>query len=160
VAAGIMGLGAGARALRQLAVRRCARDAGAGERDRGAAGVVRVSENRRLAVARHGFAGSGAGAARSERADDQGRPGADALRSERRRIGVAILDSGIDGLYQFDVQYPSRTVQNLKILANGRDLVCFANLPCPGSIYVENLANSETSSDTARTCRGSPRERR
>jgi len=62
-----------------------------------------------------------------------------------RGVGVAILDSGIDGFYQLDVQYPSRTVQNLKVIANGRDLVCFKNVPCAGSIYVENLANSETS---------------
>src|SRR5207247_11030397 len=32
-----------------------------------------------------------------------------------RGIGVAILDSGIDGLYPVDVQYPSRTIQNLKL---------------------------------------------
>src|SRR2546425_12145492 len=62
-----------------------------------------------------------------------------------RGIGVAILDSGIDGLYQVDVQYPSRTIQNLKVLVNQKDVICFRTLPCAGSIYVENLPNSETS---------------
>src|SRR5436190_21992918 len=59
-----------------------------------------------------------------------------------RGIGIAILDSGIDGLYQVDVQYPSRTIQNLKVLVNQKDVICFRTLPCVGSIYVENLPNS------------------
>ena len=108
-------------------------------------GVVRVSDNRRLAWLGMGAPGSVLALL------DESVPTikADQARARYgvsgRGIGVVILDSGIDGLYQHDVQYPSRTVQNLKILANGRDLVCFENLPCPGSIYVENLANSETS---------------
>src|SRR6266487_5097158 len=35
--------------------------------------------------------------------------------------------------------------QYRKSLAKGRELECFETLLCPGSIYVENLANSETS---------------
>ncbi|MGH7672367.1 MAG: S8 family serine peptidase, partial [Gemmatimonadales bacterium] len=62
-----------------------------------------------------------------------------------RGIGVAILDSGIDGVYQQDVRFPERTVQNLKVVANQRDIVCFKGVPCAGSIYVEDLGNSETS---------------
>lgn len=62
-----------------------------------------------------------------------------------RGIGVAILDSGIDGLYHQDVRFPERTVQNLKILINHEDVFCLENQPCAGSIYVEDLANSETS---------------
>jgi serine protease AprX len=145
VAASIMGLGAGARALRQLPfVGALATPVQVNAIAR-LAGVVRVSENRRLS-----WLGMGSPATVLALLD-QSVPTikADQARAvygvSGRGIGVAILDSGIDGLYQYDVQYPSRTVQNLKILANGRDLVCFANLPCPGSIYVENLANSETS---------------
>ncbi len=144
VAGRIMDLGAGARALRQLPFVGALGSPAQIGAIAALPGVTRVSENRQLtwltvrispllalldesvptikadqARARFGVSGRG--------------------------IGVAILDSGIDGFYQLDVQYPSRTVQNLKVIANGRDLVCFKKLPCPGSIYIENLANSETS---------------
>ncbi|HEY3279119.1 MAG TPA: S8 family serine peptidase [Gemmatimonadales bacterium] len=141
----IMHLGAGARALTQLPFVGALATPAQVNAIAVLPGVVRVSENRRLA-----WLGSGAPGAVLALLD-QSVPTikADQARTRYgvsgRGIGVAILDSGIDGLYQHDVQYPSRTVQNLKILANGRDLVCFENLPCPGSIYVENLANSETS---------------
>jgi serine protease AprX len=62
-----------------------------------------------------------------------------------RGVGVVILDSGVDGAYQQDVQYPSRTMQNLKVIASQRDLICFAGRPCAGAIYVEDLPNSESS---------------
>jgi len=140
----IMSLGAGARALKQLPFVGALATATQASAIAALPGVVRVSENRRLQWLATGPSPILA-------LLDQSVPTikADQARARfgvsGRGIGVVILDSGIDGLYQYDVQYPSRTVQNLKILANGRDLVCFANLPCPGSIYVENLANSETS---------------
>src|SRR5881628_247517 len=40
-------------------------------------------------------------------------------------IGIAILDSGIDGLYNPDLHYPDKTVQNVKVLFNLRDLFTF-----------------------------------
>ena len=141
----VMALGAGARALRQLPFVGALATPTQVNAIAALAGVVRVSENRRLA-----WLGMGSRPALLALLD-QSVPTikADQARARYgvsgRGIGVVILDSGIDGLYQHDVQYPSRTVQNLKIIANGRDLVCFENLPCPGSIYLENLANSETS---------------
>jgi serine protease AprX len=65
-------------------------------------------------------------------------------------IGVAILDSGIDGAYNADVAYPQYTVQNVKVLYNQDDLFTFkGNAPKPikkgATLVVENLANSETS---------------
>src|SRR6266700_1534895 len=65
-------------------------------------------------------------------------------------IGVAILDSGIDGAYNADVAYPQYTVQNVKVLLNTNDLFTFGkDAPKPirtgASLVVENLPNSETS---------------
>jgi len=145
LAAGIMGLGGGARALRQLPFVGALATPAQVNAIAVLPGVARVSENRQLT-----WLGMSSPASVLALLD-QSVPTikADQARAvygvSGRGIGVAILDSGIDGLYQYDVQYPSRTVQNLKVIANGRDLVCFQNLPCPGSIYVENLANSETS---------------
>ena len=145
LASRIMALGAGARALRQLPFVGALATPAQVNAIATLPGVVRVSENKRLA-----WLGMGSRPALLALLD-QSVPTikADQARARYgvsgRGVGVAILDSGIDGLYQFDVQYPSRTVQNLKVLANGADLVCFSNLPCPGSIYLENLANSETS---------------
>lgn len=139
----IMALGAGARALRELPFVGALATPSQVNAIAALGGVVRVSENRQLRWLELPRSGTFL--------LDQSVPTikADQARTRfgvtGRGIGVAILDSGIDGVYQFDVQYPSRTVQNLKVLANGRDLVCFQNLPCAGSIYVENLANSETS---------------
>lgn len=70
-----------------------------------------------------------------------------------RGVGIAILDSGIDGLYNPDVTYPTKTVQNVKAIADLRDLFTFANRPeeIPGpiaqgaAIFIEDLPNSETS---------------
>jgi serine protease AprX len=140
----IMDLGAGARALRQLPFVGALATAAQVNTIAALPGVVRVSDNRPLRWL--SLTPSPALALL-----DQSVPTikADQARVQfgvtGRGIGVAILDSGIDGVYQHDVQYPSRTVQNLKIIANGRDLVCFKGAPCPGSIYVENLANSESS---------------
>src|SRR5258705_8159158 len=65
-------------------------------------------------------------------------------------IGVAILDSGIDGLYNPDLAYPQHTIQNVKVLYNQNDLFTFGkDAPKPirkgATLVVENLSNSETS---------------
>src|SRR5205814_5726561 len=65
-------------------------------------------------------------------------------------IGVAILDSGIDGAYNADVAYPQYTVQNVKVLANTNDLFTFGKdapklIRKGATLVVENLPNSETS---------------
>src|SRR5258705_1170827 len=65
-------------------------------------------------------------------------------------IGIAILDSGIDGLYNPDLTYPTHTVQNIKVLVNVNDLFTFGkDAPKPirkgPTVFEENLPNSETS---------------
>ncbi len=64
-------------------------------------------------------------------------------------VGIAILDSGIDGLYNPDLHYPDKTVQNIKVLFNLTDLFTFkGSLKKPAkaaTLFVENLPNSETS---------------
>ncbi|MGH7529210.1 MAG: S8 family serine peptidase [Gemmatimonadales bacterium] len=65
-------------------------------------------------------------------------------------MGIAILDSGIDGLYNPDVKFPEFTVQNIKIAFNQRDVFTFrGNAPKPikkgAELFVEDLPNSETS---------------
>ncbi|HYT72925.1 MAG TPA: S8 family serine peptidase [Gemmatimonadales bacterium] len=65
-------------------------------------------------------------------------------------VGIAILDSGIDGLYNPDLHYPDKTVQNVKILFNLRDVVTFSGsinktIKQGAELFVENLPNSETS---------------
>ncbi len=64
-------------------------------------------------------------------------------------VGIAILDSGIDGLYNPDLHYPDKTVQNIKVLVNLTDLFTFkGSLKKPAkaaNLFVENLPNSETS---------------
>ena len=65
-------------------------------------------------------------------------------------VGIAILDSGIDGLYNADVHYPDKTVQNVKVIFNLSDVVTFkGSAPKPlkqgVDIFAENLPNSETS---------------
>jgi serine protease AprX len=145
LAGGIMNLGAGARALRQLPFVGALATPAQVNAIAGLPGVVRVSENRRLAWLEMGSPAPLLALLDESVATIKADQARTRFGVSGRGIGVAILDSGIDGLYQFDVQYPSRTVQNLKVVANGRDLVCFKNVPCPGSIYVENLANSESS---------------
>ena len=61
-------------------------------------------------------------------------------------VGIAIMDSGIDGLNS-DVAYPGKTVQNVKFAASLRDLVTLG-VALPGGadeLFVENLPNTETS---------------
>src|SRR6267142_2507112 len=64
-------------------------------------------------------------------------------------VGIAILDSGIDGLYNPDLHYPDKTVQNIKVIVNLTDLFTFkGSLKKPAkaaTLFVENLPNSETS---------------
>lgn len=65
-----------------------------------------------------------------------------------RGIGVAILDSGIDGLYNPGLAYPAKTVKNVKYVVNVADLVTFSDdAPAKpaGALFVDNVANSETS---------------
>ena len=107
-------------------------------------GVVRITENRQL---RYFGAAPTSVLAMLDRSvptikADQARA---TFGVSGRGIGVVILDSGIDGLYQPDVRYPARTVQNLKVLVNQADVMCVTGVPCAPSIYVENLPISETS---------------
>ena len=62
-------------------------------------------------------------------------------------VGVAILDSGVDGLYNPGLAYPTKTVHNVKYAVAMRDLVTFdASEPAPGGeLFVANVPNSETS---------------
>jgi serine protease AprX len=61
-------------------------------------------------------------------------------------VGVAILDSGIDGLNPA-LAYPGKTVANVKVLTSVKDLVTFGDDPTTpkiaGALVVENLPNSE-----------------
>lgn len=66
-------------------------------------------------------------------------------------VGIAILDSGIDGLYNPDVAYPQHTIQNIKVIFNQNDVFTFGkDVPrqirkAGVALFVENLPNSETS---------------
>lgn len=64
-------------------------------------------------------------------------------------IGVAILDSGVDGTRP-DLQYGTKTIANVKYVANVRDIYYFQGninktIKKGASIFVENVPNSETS---------------
>ncbi|HEU0052843.1 MAG TPA: S8 family serine peptidase [Longimicrobium sp.] len=61
-------------------------------------------------------------------------------------VGIAILDSGIDGLYNADLRHPTRTVANLKIVAGMKDLALFGpgQPAIGGDLWLENLPTSET----------------
>lgn len=63
-------------------------------------------------------------------------------------VGVAILDSGVDGAYNPDLKHPTRTVQNVKIAVDAGDIVTLGDgLPSTaGALFVENVGTSETSS--------------
>ncbi len=62
-------------------------------------------------------------------------------------VGIAILDSGIDGLYHPGVAYPGRTVQNVKLAAGMDDLGVFdGSTPAVGGdLFVENVGDTDTS---------------
>jgi serine protease AprX len=64
-------------------------------------------------------------------------------------VGVAILDSGVDGLYHPGLAFPAKTVQNVKFAGSIKDLVTFgdgAPAQPAASLFVENVATSETTS--------------
>jgi serine protease AprX len=63
-------------------------------------------------------------------------------------VGIAILDSGIDGAYNPDLQYPARTVQNVKFIADPTGVVSLdaSAAPLASALYLENVPTSETSS--------------
>lgn len=64
-------------------------------------------------------------------------------------VGIAILDSGVDGAYNPDLKHPTRTVQNVKILADAGDILPVAGESLPmlaGALYLENVGTSETTS--------------
>src|SRR5437879_4450631 len=59
-------------------------------------------------------------------------------------VGIAILDSGIDGLYNPDLAYPTKTVQNVKVVANLADVFTDSTgqaIPQAADLWVENLPN-------------------
>jgi serine protease AprX len=62
-------------------------------------------------------------------------------------VGIAILDSGIDGLHSTDVKYPERTVANLKMTLGMKDLALFepGQPAIAGDLWVANVPNSESS---------------
>jgi serine protease AprX len=62
-------------------------------------------------------------------------------------VGVAILDSGVDGLYSPGLQYPSKTIANVKYIGDLGDIVDPGEgLPkTGGALFVENVPTSETS---------------
>ena len=62
-------------------------------------------------------------------------------------VGIAILDSGVDGLYNPGLAYGTKTVHNVKYAVAMRDLVTFdPTEPAPGGeLFVANLPNTETS---------------
>jgi serine protease AprX len=64
-----------------------------------------------------------------------------------RGVGIAILDSGVDGLYNAGLQYGTKTVHNVKYIADAADIVTLdPTLPAPGgALFVANLPTSETS---------------
>lgn len=64
-------------------------------------------------------------------------------------VGIAILDSGIDGAHP-DVAYPSKTVQNVKYVANVRDMFYFegktnGTIKKGAALFAEDVLNSESS---------------
>jgi serine protease AprX len=62
-------------------------------------------------------------------------------------VGIAILDSGVDGLYSPGLQYPAKTTANVKFIGDLGDIVTLGEgLPATGgALFVENVPNSETS---------------
>ena len=60
-------------------------------------------------------------------------------------VGVAIIDSGVDGLWNPDLKYPEHTVQNVKVVANVNELVTFGEgVPAVAAdLLVENVPNTD-----------------
>jgi serine protease AprX len=81
----------------------------------------------------------GVGSIRADEVHDMGVTGAG--------VGIAILDSGIDGLHP-DLTYPTKTVANVKYVADLHEWVSFSGGPAPNAaatLWVDNVAISETS---------------
>lgn len=150
IAQRVMALGAGARALRRLPFVGMLGTPAQVLAAAALPGVVRLSPNRQLQYFGAAPAGTAAPWRRGAWLEqsvptikaDQAR---DSFNVDGHGIGVVILDSGIDGLYASDVQYPGRTVQNLKVIVNQQDVMCVTGLPCNVGLYQENLPVSETS---------------
>lgn len=61
-------------------------------------------------------------------------------------VGVAIMDSGVNGLNP-DVGFPAKTVANVKFVADFADLTADDGTPrVGGELFVENLANTDNTS--------------
>src|SRR5437867_5239593 len=60
-------------------------------------------------------------------------------------IGIAILDGGVDGTHP-DLAFGPKTVQNVKIVFNQSDVFTTRGKPATKSVYVEGLADSDSSS--------------
>src|SRR5436190_16364636 len=60
-------------------------------------------------------------------------------------VGVAILDSGIDGTHA-DLAFGPKTVQNAKILFDPAEVFSTADEPGATPLFVEGLADTDTSS--------------
>src|SRR5438046_6075449 len=60
-------------------------------------------------------------------------------------VGIAILDSGIDGTHP-DLAFGSKTVQNVKIVFNQTDVFTTRGKPATKPFFVEGLANTDSSS--------------
>lgn len=60
-------------------------------------------------------------------------------------VGVAILDSGVDGLYNPDLAYPGHTTHNVKVIADLRELFTFKGHAPVTSLFTSDVPNSETS---------------
>lgn len=62
-------------------------------------------------------------------------------------VGIAILDSGVDGLYNAGLAYGTKTVHNVKYIVDWEDIVTLdPTIPAPGgTLFVQNVPTSETS---------------
>lgn len=140
----IMGMGAGARALAELPFVGAYATPDQVRAIADLEGVVRIDPNRRMR-----FLGPPAPAATLALLLEKSIStiAADAARAKYgvsgAGTGVAILDTGVDGTHP-DLAFPERTVQNVKMILDPSDGFCFEGEPCPSTIYVENVENSDT----------------